>query len=65
MRRHVADSPNRATARALTTLRGVEPYYYGPGTHTWPYWERELHRSLPLLLGALRGGRESAHTAAA
>jgi diacylglycerol O-acyltransferase / trehalose O-mycolyltransferase len=22
-----------------------------PGTHSWPYWERELHRSLPLLLG--------------
>ena len=21
------------------------------GTHTWPYWERELHRALPLLLG--------------
>jgi hypothetical protein len=39
--------------------------FYGPGTDTWPYWERELHRSLPLLLGALRGGRESAHTAAA
>jgi diacylglycerol O-acyltransferase/trehalose O-mycolyltransferase len=28
--------------------------FYGPGTHTWPYWERELHRSLPILLGALR-----------
>jgi diacylglycerol O-acyltransferase/trehalose O-mycolyltransferase len=27
--------------------------FYGPGTHTWPYWERELHRSLPILLGAL------------
>lgn len=26
---------------------------YGPGTHSWPYWERELHRSLPLLLRAL------------
>ncbi|MEO8274403.1 MAG: alpha/beta hydrolase family protein [Chloroflexota bacterium] len=26
---------------------------YGPGTHTWPYFERELHRSLPLLLQAL------------
>jgi diacylglycerol O-acyltransferase / trehalose O-mycolyltransferase / mycolyltransferase Ag85 len=24
---------------------------YGRGTHTWPYWERELHRALPLLLG--------------
>lgn len=26
---------------------------YGPGTHTWPYFERELHKSLPLLLQAL------------
>ncbi len=24
---------------------------YGPGTHTWAYWQRELHRALPLLLG--------------
>jgi diacylglycerol O-acyltransferase / trehalose O-mycolyltransferase len=28
---------------------------YGPGTHDWPYWQRELHRSLPLLLAALQG----------
>jgi diacylglycerol O-acyltransferase / trehalose O-mycolyltransferase len=27
--------------------------FYGPGTHSWPYWERELHRSLPMLLSAL------------
>jgi S-formylglutathione hydrolase FrmB len=27
---------------------------YGPGTHDWPYWERELRRSLPLVLDALR-----------
>ncbi len=26
---------------------------YGPGTHDWPYWQRELHRSLPLLQRAL------------
>jgi S-formylglutathione hydrolase FrmB len=26
---------------------------YGPGVHDWPYWQRELHRSLPLLLNAL------------
>jgi diacylglycerol O-acyltransferase / trehalose O-mycolyltransferase len=24
--------------------------FYGRGTHAWPYWERELQRSLPLLL---------------
>jgi S-formylglutathione hydrolase FrmB len=26
---------------------------YGPGSHDWPYWERGLHDSLPLLLKAL------------
>jgi S-formylglutathione hydrolase FrmB len=26
---------------------------YGPGTHTWPYWERELHRAWPMLRAAL------------
>jgi S-formylglutathione hydrolase FrmB len=26
---------------------------YGPGTHTWPYFERALHESLPLLLEAV------------
>ena len=26
---------------------------YGAGTHSWPYWERALHRSMPLLLEAL------------
>ena len=28
---------------------------YGAGIHDWPYWQRELHRALPLLLGAIRG----------
>jgi S-formylglutathione hydrolase FrmB len=27
--------------------------FYGPGGHSWPYWQRELHRSLPTLLDAL------------
>ena len=31
--------------------------FYGPGTHDWPYWQRELHRSLPVLLHALHPGR--------
>jgi S-formylglutathione hydrolase FrmB len=26
---------------------------YGPGTHSWPYWERELHKALPMLLKAV------------
>lgn len=39
--------------------------FYGPGTHTWPYWERELHRSLPLLLGALKANHETEENRAA
>jgi diacylglycerol O-acyltransferase / trehalose O-mycolyltransferase len=31
----------------------VRPDFYGPGTHDWPYWERELERALPLLRRAL------------
>jgi S-formylglutathione hydrolase FrmB len=31
---------------------------YGPGTHDWPYWQRELHRSLPMLLDALHRRHE-------
>jgi S-formylglutathione hydrolase FrmB len=27
----------------------VRTDFYGPGTHDWPYWERELRRSLPTL----------------
>ncbi|KAA5827129.1 alpha/beta hydrolase family protein [Saccharopolyspora hirsuta] len=27
--------------------------YYGPGTHTWPYWERALKRSWPLLASGM------------
>jgi diacylglycerol O-acyltransferase/trehalose O-mycolyltransferase len=30
---------------------------YGPGTHTYPYWQRELHRSWPLLMRALATAR--------
>jgi S-formylglutathione hydrolase FrmB len=26
---------------------------YGPGTHSWPYWQRELHRAWPMLKAAL------------
>jgi len=27
---------------------------YGPGTHSWPYWQRELHRALPEIMKALQ-----------
>lgn len=26
----------------------------GPGTHTWPYWQRALREALPILLEAIR-----------
>jgi S-formylglutathione hydrolase FrmB len=26
---------------------------YGPGTHSWPYWQREMHAFLPMMLEAL------------
>ena len=32
----------------------VQADLYGAGIHDWPYWQRELHRALPLLLGAIR-----------
>lgn len=45
---------NFALAARFADLRiPVTTDFYGPGTHDWPYWERELHRSLPMLLGAL------------
>jgi S-formylglutathione hydrolase FrmB len=35
--------------------RGVpaEVDLYGPGTHSWPYWQRALHRAWPLLTAGL------------
>jgi diacylglycerol O-acyltransferase/trehalose O-mycolyltransferase len=31
----------------------VRTDFYGPGRHTWPYWERALHRSFPMLERAI------------
>lgn len=47
---------NHALAAELKRVgaKHVTTHFYGPGTHAWPYWERELHASLPMLLGALR-----------
>ncbi|HEX3561641.1 MAG TPA: alpha/beta hydrolase family protein [Solirubrobacterales bacterium] len=28
---------------------------YGPGTHSWPYWQRDLRRALPSVLATLAG----------
>jgi S-formylglutathione hydrolase FrmB len=32
---------------------------YGPGTHTWPYWQRDLRESLPSILSTLAGPAEA------
>jgi diacylglycerol O-acyltransferase / trehalose O-mycolyltransferase / mycolyltransferase Ag85 len=45
---------NQTFVQKLKTLKiPVTVDAYGAGTHTWPYWQRDLHRSLPLLLKAL------------
>jgi diacylglycerol O-acyltransferase/trehalose O-mycolyltransferase len=40
--------------RARTLGVPVHADLYRAGTHNWPYWQRELHRALPVLLGAIR-----------
>ncbi|WP_406509958.1 alpha/beta hydrolase [Streptomyces sp. NBC_00212] len=48
------EQQNRALAARLRALGSpAVTDFYGPGIHEWPYWQRELHRSLPLLLTAL------------
>ncbi len=45
---------NNAFVHALAALHiPVTVYAYGNGTHSWPYWQRDLHRWLPLALKAL------------
>jgi diacylglycerol O-acyltransferase / trehalose O-mycolyltransferase len=45
---------NAALTRRLSAL-GIAYRFddYGPGTHSWPYWQRELHRAWPMLRAAL------------
>lgn len=47
---------NHALASRLREVgaKHLTTNFYGPGTHAWPYWQRELHSSLPMLLRALR-----------
>lgn len=46
---------NRLDALGIPLARD----FYGGGTHSWPYWERELHRAMPMLLRALAHGRSA------
>jgi diacylglycerol O-acyltransferase/trehalose O-mycolyltransferase len=46
---------SRAFAARLRSMRiPVRTDFYGGGAHDWPYWQRELHRSLPLLLRVIQ-----------
>lgn len=54
-----AQKLRRAGVKVTTSL-------FRPGTHSWPYWERELHAMWPSVLSALgvplpSGQRESPH----
>ncbi|MGC5016726.1 alpha/beta hydrolase [Streptosporangium sp. DT93] len=41
------------TERAEAAGAEVTADFYGPGTHTWPYWRRGLERALPMLMGTI------------
>jgi diacylglycerol O-acyltransferase/trehalose O-mycolyltransferase len=40
-------------ARARHLGLDITVDFYGPGTHTWPYWARELEVAFPLLMRAI------------
>ena len=44
----------RAMARRLS-VAGIPATVnvYGNGTHSWPYWQRELHATWPKLVASL------------
>jgi|SRR5215211_2757691 len=45
---------NRAFARRVPQLGlNAEIDLYGPGTHNWLYWQREMHRAWPLISDGL------------
>jgi len=48
---------NAALAGRLRALKIPAQFdFYGPGTHNWPYWQRDLHQAWPLLQHALGTG---------
>ncbi|NUT45472.1 MAG: esterase family protein [Thermoactinospora sp.] len=50
----IEEQNRRFVAAAEKAGAKVTVSLYGPGTHAWPYWTRELERALPLLTGPLR-----------
>ncbi|MCO8305335.1 alpha/beta hydrolase family protein [Streptomyces hygroscopicus] len=53
LERGLGEMAGRYARRARGHGLAVTARLYGPGTHTWPYWERELARALPLLTAPL------------
>src|SRR5207302_10442062 len=49
---------NRLDALGIPLTRD----FYGGGTHTWPYWQRELHRARPMPPRALAHRRPAPNT---
>ncbi|MFR9795753.1 alpha/beta hydrolase [Streptomyces sp. MS06] len=54
--------PMRKFAASLRAV-GVQTttHLYGPGTHSWPYWERELHEIWPSVMASLGGHAGAGH----
>ncbi|MBG0829920.1 esterase family protein [Planomonospora sp. ID67723] len=42
--------------RARADGADITTDFYGPGTHSWPYWQRSLERALPMLMDAIDAG---------
>ncbi len=49
----IGDMNRPVVGRLRSAGTAVTAHLYGPGTHTWPYSQRELRRALPLLVKAL------------
>jgi diacylglycerol O-acyltransferase/trehalose O-mycolyltransferase len=49
----IDDGNTRFVAKLEEAGMDVTVDSYGPGTHSWGYWDRELRKSLPILLKAL------------
>jgi diacylglycerol O-acyltransferase / trehalose O-mycolyltransferase len=57
----IVERESRAFTARLRRLRiPVRTDFYGRGTHSWPYWQRELARSLPVLLRSTSASAASA-----
>jgi len=50
----------RFVAKAHRLHIPVHAELYGPGTHSWPYWQRDLHHAWPMLARALGGAGTAA-----